>query len=149
MESSYMESPKMEGSNLESQQVNGQQVNKSSQGFQKLGDTPLTLGQPPLMLGEGDQPHILNLEVKFGFLNIADCFGHNFCYTTPIDVIQKPMERRLQDLQFICFNNFILRSLRGSKSGCKVKVVICQILVSNQVQISIINMFPLLKNLFR
>ena len=60
-----------------------------------------------------------NWEVKIGLLNTTACLGHNFCYTTRIDVIQLGLEKELQDLQFICFKVFNLRSLKGSELGCK------------------------------
>ena len=73
-------------------------------------------------------------KLKSDFLNMSDCFGHNFCYTYQIFEIQYALERRLQDLNFICFTLFHWRSLRGSKSGFKVRVVICQLQFSNQDQ---------------
>ena len=75
-----------------------------------------------------------NWEVKIGFLDTAACSGHNFCYTTRIDAIQLGLERRLKNLQFICFTLFNWRSLRGSKSGRNIRVVICQLQFSNQDQ---------------
>ena len=68
-----------------------------------------------------------NWEVKIGLLNTAACSGHNFCYTTRIDAIQLWLERGLKNLQLICFTLFNWRSLRGSKLGRKVRVVICQL----------------------
>ena len=85
---------------------------------------------------------ILNLIIKVGYLsinpnpigklksdllNMSVYSGHNFCYTTRIDAIQLGLETRLKNLQFICFTLFNWRSLRGSKLGRKVRVVICQL----------------------
>ena len=91
-------------------QGQGQGSIKSILGHQEV------LGRNPKPLGW--QPHSWSLnsirKLILGFLNTADCFGHNFCYTTRIDAIQLGLERGLKIIQFICFTLFHWRSLNGS-----------------------------------